>query len=260
VKLCLLTYNVPRAWPLPRLIEVSRQLGFAALELRCEQGHAHGVELETPKDERRRVRDLVQDSYLDLAGLGTSVRFESPDPAERQRQLDRVERFLELAADVGAGFLKVFGNDVPPGVDRNDCVAYVGDALRAAGERAVPYGVDVLMEMHGQFNHWGLAREAMRRADHPRVGLIYNSDPRDVMAGSIAATYERVRPWIRHVHITEFSGAFPFPELFELLNADGYTGYLAAEISHETPTPEEYLATYAALFRAWAGQPFFPIS
>ena len=151
------------------------------------------------------------------------------------------------------------GNDVPAGVDRGDCSAYVADALRTLGEFAEPAGIDVLLEMHGEFNYWGLARDTMRLADHPRVGLIYNSDPRDIAAGSVAATYSQVRQWIRHVHIAEFSGRYPYAELFDLLKADRYDRYLAAEISKEVPPPEEYLATYSALFRAWAGQPFFPI-
>ena len=259
MKLCLLTYNIPRAWSMPRLVQAARTYGFSALELRCEQGHGHGVELDVSPEDRRRARSIVQDGYLEIAGLGTSARFESPDLAERQRQVDSARRFIELAADVGAGFIKVFGNDVPAGVDRGDCSAYVADALRTLGEFAEPAGINVLLEMHGEFNYWGLARDTMRLADHPRVGLIYNSDPRDIAAGSVAATYSHVRQWIRHVHIAEFSGRYPYAELFDLLKADRYDRYLAAEISKEIPPPEEYLATYSAPFRAWAGQPFFPI-
>lgn len=53
-------------------------------------------------------------------------------------------------------------------------------------------------------------------------------------------------------------GAFPYPELFTLLRADGYDGYLSSEIEIEKPTPEDYLEVYTHLVRAWAGLSFFP--
>lgn len=56
-------------------------------------------------------------------------------------------------------------------------------------------------------------------------------------------------------------GALHHLELFTLLRADGYEGNLASEIELKTenPTPEQYLAMYGALFRAWANQPFYPM-
>jgi hypothetical protein len=117
--------------------------------------------------------------------------------------------------------------------------------------------VDVLLEMHGQFNYWGFARAAVVHAAHPRVALLYNCDARDVVGGSVAATYSQVRGWIRHVHLHELGHGYPYPELFALLSADQYDGYLSTELEVEHPTPEQYLALYTALCRAWAGQPYF---
>src|SRR5262249_8997541 len=96
MKLCLLTYNLARNWELPKLIAEARRLGFAALELRADARHAHGVELDLSKQQRREVRDRVEDAYLEVACIGTGNRFESPELAARQEQIDRVKRFVEL--------------------------------------------------------------------------------------------------------------------------------------------------------------------
>ena len=261
MKLCLLTYNLARGWELPKLIAEARRLGFAALELRADARHAHGVELELSKEQRRQVRDRVEDAYLEIACIGTGSRFESPDQASRQEQVDRVKQFVELASDVGCQRVRVFGNDMPAGVRRDEVVRYVGASLRELGEFAQPFGVDVLLEMHGQFNYWGFARAAVEAADHPRVGIVYNCDQRDLVGGSVAPTWSRVADQVRHVHMHGFDGSYPYPELFELMLVDGYDGYLSSEIEMQEPQPsaEQYLALYAALFRAWAGQPFHPI-
>ncbi|MBN1400899.1 MAG: sugar phosphate isomerase/epimerase, partial [Anaerolineae bacterium] len=195
----------------------------------------------------------------ELVGLGTGCRYESPDLTERQAMINRTKRYIELASDLGCRRVRVFGNRVPAGVRRDDCVRWVGESLRMLGEFAQPRGVDVLLEMHGQFNYYGYAREAVRIADHPRVALVYNCDTRDLVGGSVAAVYSQVRDLIRHVHMHEFLGPFPYPELIALLQADGYNGYFSSEIEVERPTPEHYLAAYASLFRAWAGQPFYGV-
>ena len=136
MKLCLLTYNMARHWDLAELIAVARLGGFSGLELRAEAGHRHGVELEANAAERRAARYQVQDACLEIAGISTSSRFDTPDAAQRQEVVERSKRYIELAADVNAGQIRVFGNDMPKeGVDGGLPAAARGrDALR--GRRA----------------------------------------------------------------------------------------------------------------------------
>ncbi|HLZ07910.1 MAG TPA: sugar phosphate isomerase/epimerase family protein [Chloroflexota bacterium] len=258
MKLSLLTYNLARQWDLPKLIEVARGSGYAGIEFRADAGHEHGVELARSAAERRQIRDRLEDAYLEAVCIGTGCRYESPEPKKRLEQIEQTKRFVELAADVGSTRVRVFGNNLPDGVRRDDCVAYVGESLRTLGEFAAPFGVDVLLEMHGQFNYWGFARAAVEIANHPSVGIVYNCDRLDLVAGSVAATYSRVRWLIRHVHMHELTDGFPYPELFALLNADGYSGYVSSEIeAADALSREQYFASYAALVRSWAGLPFY---
>jgi sugar phosphate isomerase/epimerase len=260
MKFCLLTYELASVWTLEELIRIARACGFSGLEFRAEEGHGHGVELERTPVERREIRGRIEDAYLEGVGIGTSSHFDSPDRAERAANVERTKKYIKLAADVGCRRVRVFGNDFPAGVTRGDCVAYVAECLHSLGEFAEPHGVDVLLEMHGQFNYWGFSRAAVELADHARIGLVYNADPRDVVAGSVASTYSQVRTHIRHVHLHSLTDGYPYPELLGLLAADGYTGYLSSEVEGKSdPTREQYFAMYATVLRAWAGQPFFPM-
>jgi sugar phosphate isomerase/epimerase len=258
LKLSLLTYNMARNWELPKIIEFARQGGFSGVEFRAESKHLHGVELETTPEYRRDVRDRMQDAYLEIACIGLSSRFDTPDRQQRKAVVERTKRFVELAAEVGCRRLRVFGNDmpkqgmggdVPP--DRESVLKYVGEALHELGEFGDSHTVDILLEMHGQFNYWHFARTAVEHADHARVGLVYNCDNRDLVGGSVASTYSRVRHLIRHIHMHEFTSGFPYPELFGLLQRDGYEGYCSTELGTEVPPPESFLLLYAQLFRAW---------
>ncbi len=259
MKLSLLTYDLGRHWGLAKLIEVAKACGFAGIEFRAEEGHQHTVELERTAAERRRIREQMEDACLEAVGIGTSCRFDSTDSSVRAANREQAQRYVQLAADIGARRIRVFGNEMPPGAPREDCIRWVGESLRKVGEFAEPLGVDVLLEMHGQFNYWRFARGAVEAAAHPRVALVYNSDPRDLVAGSVASTLGYVRGLVRHVHMHTFTDGFPYPELFAWLAADGYDGYCSSEIEGiDVPTREQYFAMYASLFRAWAGEPFWP--
>jgi sugar phosphate isomerase/epimerase len=100
VKLSLLTYNIARTWPLARIIEVARAGGFAGVEFRAELGHAHGVAPETTAVERRAIRERSEDANLEVACLGTSARFASPEATARQAVVEHTTRYLELAGSV----------------------------------------------------------------------------------------------------------------------------------------------------------------
>ena len=251
MKLSLLTFNIVKDMPLDEVIRVAKATGFAAVEFRTEANHAHGVEPSLDAAGRRQVRRKMEDAYLAISCLGTSSRFDTPDPEARREMIEHTKPFIELASDLECGRIRVFGNDIPKDVDSADCVKYVGDALRELGDYADPLGVDVLLEMHGQFNFWKYTLAAVEHAAHPRVDLVYNCDPRDVIAGSIATTYSYVWDRVRHVHMHELDSGYPYKELFGLLREDGYEGYLSAEIN-ASPDPERVLGLYAALFYAWA--------
>lgn len=253
MRLSLLNYKLVPSWPLDRIVRTASAMGCAGIELRLERGFAAGPELESSSQDRRRIREEVAAAGLEIACLGTSSSFDAPDPNQRQAVIEHTKRLIELAADVNCQRIRVFGDRLPKDIPPLDCARYVGESLRPLGEFADPLGVDVLLEMHNDFNDPDLALTAIQTADHPRVALVYNCDERDISDGSIRATYDRVRPWIRHVHLKELGNGFPYQELFALLQADGYAGYFSTELE-EKDTLAAYLLTFAALFRTWTDQ------
>lgn len=250
MKLALLTFNSVRKLPLPEVLKLARKHGFAAVELRCQLGHAHGVELALDAAARTAVRDTFDDANVAIAGLTISNRFEYPEADQRRASIDETKRYLELAAELDAGRVRVFGNDMPAGVPRAQVIGQVAEALAELGAFAEPLGVEVNLEMHGQFNWWRYALRAVEQANHPSVGIVYNCDRRDVVGGSVAPTLSEVMAYVNHVHLHELDDPqYPYGELFELLDEWGYDGYVSAEIE-ETAEPDRLLGYYAALYRA----------
>lgn len=251
MKLSLDTYSICQSMPFDHLLDILVGSRFDGVEFRCEAGQAHGVELETGPARRRELRHRIEQAGLSVSVLSTSQRFDSPDAGERASAVERSKRFVELADGLGATGIRVFGNDFPAGVPRDDVVRYVGESLRAIGEFAKGTNVNVLLEMHGQFYYWEYALGAVQAADHPRVAINYNSDARDLVDGSLAFVLGKVGDQIRHVHLHDLSeDAFPYAELLQHLRGRGYQGYLSLELGYSGGDPDSVIRLSAALYRA----------
>lgn len=251
MRLSLDTYSVCQHMPLPHLLELLRANRFEAVEFRCEAGQAHGVELETGPARRRELRHLITEAGLEVSVLSTGQRFDSPDPAIRAAAVERSKRYIELADALGAKGIRLFGNDFPDGVPRDEVIVYVGEALRAVGEFAAGSEVLALLEMHGQFYYWEYALGAVQAADHPQVAINYNCDHRDLVDGSVAFVLSKVGHLIRHVHLHDLADeGFPYRELLQALYVRGYGGFLSLELGYSGGDPDSVIRLQAALYRA----------
>jgi sugar phosphate isomerase/epimerase len=250
MKLALLTYNLGRDFDLDELIRICEAYDYDGIEFRSGVG-PHGVELSASAEERATIREKMAASRLQIAGIGTSCRFESLDDAERQAQIDEAKAFIDLSAEIGCPRIRVFGNKFPEGADRQVVVRNVGEALAEIAEHAAPTGVDVNLELHGDFSYWKYTLEAVEIADHVRVGVVYNCNVSEIAYGSIGQFLEPVAPYLRHVHMHELENIFPYQLLFRWLKNIGYTGFCSVESDTPSTDAERIIRIYSLLYRAW---------
>jgi len=251
MKLSINTYVICAGWSLDKLIEVCRSTGYGAVEFRAESGQKHGVEVEATPAQRREIKRKLEDGYLGACCISTSQCLHQLDQVRRRENIERAKQHIDLAADINCRAIRVFGDGDPigPELDARDAIRTTGDALRAVAEHAADTQVDVLFEMHGQFNFWGYALGVVRHANHPKVGLTYNCVSHDLVGGTISETYSRIRHHVRHVHMHDLEAAYPYLELFRLLRQNGYEAYCSLEVDYQGGDPEKVMALYAVLWR-----------
>jgi len=249
VKLSLLTYQLGKDYTLDELLAVCVKYGYAGVECRAQLGHKHGVELATTTEQRAAIKAAFAASPVKLAGISTSCRFEALDATERAEQVATAKSFIDLAAAVGAPQVRVFGNAFPKGADKSQVIENVGMCLREIGEYAEASGVDCNLEMHGDFYYWEYTLKAVRIADHPRIGVVYNCDPREIKWGPIRTFLDPVAPYLRHIHLHDLeSKDYPYNQLFHILKDMGYGGYMSLECN-DSADPEKVIALYARLYQ-----------
>lgn len=242
-----ITYNTLKNFDVETIIRVLEGAGFEAVELRT--GHKHGVEPSIGREERARVRRLFEQSKIRLVSYGTTCRFQSPDPAERKKQVDIAKQFVDLARDTGALGIKIQPMGFPEGVPRETTIQNFGASLHELGDYGSGQKVEIWMEVHGRgTSDPPVAAAIVRAAAHPNVGVCWNSNDTDVANGSVKASFELLKPWIRSVHIHELADTrYPWRELFTLLREAKYDRYTFAEVA-ESPEPERFLRWYRALW------------
>jgi sugar phosphate isomerase/epimerase len=252
-KLGLVTYNMANEWDVPTLIDMCRRTGFEAVELRTT--HAHGVEPSLSPAERDAARRQFEGSGVRLVSLGTTCEYDSPDPETVSRHIAETGEFARLARDLGCLGIKVRPNALheQQGVPPEQTLTQIGRALAECGESARELGVEIWVEVHGARTQIPAnMRTIMEAADHPNVFVCWNSNPTDVVDGSVRASFELLQPWVRSVHITDLTNeAYPWRELFGLLRGSGYDRYTLAEIPGSSD-PERVLRYYRALWQELA--------
>ncbi|HEY2014625.1 MAG TPA: TIM barrel protein [Bryobacteraceae bacterium] len=249
MQLGAVTYNVLKDMDLDTVIKTLEGAGFEAVELRT--GHKHGVEPALSAAERERVKARFDHSKIKLLSYGTTCEFQSPDPAERAKQVEIAKQFVQLAHDTGAVGVKVRPNGMPAGVPKETTLQNIATGLREVGLFGYVHGVEIWLEVHGGPTQMpDVAAEIMRLTKHANVGLCWNSNPTDVVNGSVKASFDLLRPWLKSCHITDLVSGYPYRELFGLMKKSGYDRWTLCEAA-ESKEPERFLKYYRALWLEW---------
>ncbi len=272
--------SVAPHWNLDQLIAAANEQGYQALELRVEWGHAAGLELDTPRPQRQEARRKLIDAGIAVSALALGTRLAKVTAEERAASVEQVARYAELAADLGAPVLRVFGGPVPEGHTVADLRDATAETLGRAAAQAAAFGVAPCLETHDHFNNPADVAYVVERAGHPNAGVVWHANHHLRLGIPVAAAYRTLRPWVRHCHISEgpkpgeerpARGALTFGagdgnvrDVLAVLKADGYAGTLSWEwingkqVNYGVPDlssivdPRPYLEENAARLREYA--------
>jgi sugar phosphate isomerase/epimerase len=240
------TYNLLQNMDLETIIQTLEKTGYAAVELRT--GHKHGVEPSLDAAARAQVKARFERSKVKLLSYGSTCEFQSPDPSVRRHQLETGKAFVDLARDTGAIAVKVRPNGLPAGVPLDTTVSNIASGIRELGEYGQSKGIEIWMEVHGaKTQEFPLASRILRTIDHKNVGACWNSNPTDVVDGSVRQAFDALGGFIRNCHISELTSGYPYREFFRFLRESGYSRYTLAEVP-ESKEPERFMAYYKALW------------
>lgn len=238
MKYSFMTFSCPQL-TLDEVLALAKRIGYDGVEPRLVSGHKHNIEVDIDAAARREIKSKFADSGITACCVATSCRY--ADPANTRQMVDETLRCIDLAADVGSPRIRVFGGQIGKGIEREDAIKIVADALRSMADHAGNRGVTVCMETHDDWCDPKNVAAVMKQVDHPAIAVNWDiMHPVRTGFATIDESFQALKPWIRHLHIHDASketgDLMPIGEGFidhrraiELLPEINYDGHLSGE-------------------------------
>ena len=231
-------------WDWKQILSQASTLGYAAIELRGIQG-----EMDLPKC-KEFAPGQIKSSMADLTALnlrisdlGASTRLHEFEPAKREAALDEGRRFVDLAHNLKVPFVRVFGDRVPAGQNRESTIERVIDGMKVLGQHARGSGVAVIIESHGDFTDSPSLLRILKGSQMRSTGLLWDTHHTVAFGKEKPSdTFRNLGQYVRHVHLKDSrpkgedvqyvltgDGTVPVVEIVRVLVAGGYKGYYCYE-------------------------------
>jgi sugar phosphate isomerase/epimerase len=243
MKLSFSTLACP-LWTMPQIIASAAANCYEGIELRFVENEDSLWKLPAFRGEQlANTKRSLSDHGLAISCVDTSCRFHFPDAKERAGWLDEGVRMADLAAELGAPGIRVFGDTIQAGADRASTRTWIADSIRSLASNIVPKGLEVWMETHGDFAGGSETAAILAEAKSSQIGVVW--DPANCFLESDERPQESAAQLgrsIRHVHIKDMSqdqtgwklvltgeGSFPLLDVRSALRALKYSGFVSFE-------------------------------
>jgi sugar phosphate isomerase/epimerase len=263
LKYAFMSFSSPQA-SLDEMLALATRYGYDGIEPRVQAGHLHGIEPSMSTPLRREAQQKALDMRVVICCIATSCHFANPQDVHEQ--IDKTRQCIDLAADLGAPRLRVFGGAIPPDVSREKAIDTVANALTQIAGHAQERNVMICMETHDDWCDPLHMAEVMKRATaaHPSIGVNWDiMHPVRQGGASMDAAFEILKPWVQHVHVHDGmlrldevvlkpigQGEIDHRRAIQLLQEMHYSGYISGEWIDWEP-PDVHLPRELATLKAY---------
>jgi sugar phosphate isomerase/epimerase len=112
LRACFSTLSCPD-WSFQQIVQYGSEFGFDGVEIRLIERETDLLKLPKfqPAERPKRRRELA-DSGFEVPVLASNVRFHDLEASVRKEQIETGKAYLDLAKELGASFVRVFGDVV----------------------------------------------------------------------------------------------------------------------------------------------------
>lgn len=242
MKFAYSTLACPR-WSIEEAVAAAVRYGYDAIEWRLADGAI--IAPDTPVLVRRRLRDVPAASGIAIACLDTSCRVVQASPEERTAVIEAAQRMIDMAAEIGAPVLRVFGGPLPDGTARSLLLAPTAEVLQAISTYAATRNITVVLETHDDWSASMDVLKLIQAADSPAARVLWDIHHTFRMGEAPTQSVALLGSAIAHVHVKDGrpggsspeawelcllnEGTVPLREAFSALKHSGYDGCLSLE-------------------------------
>lgn len=237
MKYSFMSFSCPQL-DLEETLLFAKQVGYDGIEPRVACGHKHGIETTAGAEERRKARKKITESGIALACIATSCQY--ADPASVKEQVEETRKCIDLAADVGADKIRVFGGAMPKGASRQSAVELLADSLSSVADYALERHVTVCLETHDDWSDPRQVAKVMKLVNHSSICANWDVLHPVRVGVTVSDSFQILKTWIRHNHFHDFQlknlvpkpvgeGEVDHQKMIALLKDAHYDGFLSGE-------------------------------
>jgi sugar phosphate isomerase/epimerase len=229
-------------WSIETVLEKAVEYGYEGIEWRGgAQGH---IRPGMPAREIATLRTRASDAGLASLALTTYTSFVSRLTTERQSNVDELRRYSDLAAELGAPFVRAFLGELPPNTAVDTQIyEYIADCLSLASAYAATVGVKVAVEPHDNFTRSSVVAPILDGdRSHPDLRVIWDIGNTFAAGEDPAEGFGILKDRLAYVQVKDGrrigtswqlcalgEGNVPLAKAFTLLAEYGYEGALSVE-------------------------------
>jgi sugar phosphate isomerase/epimerase len=242
MKLAYSTLACPE-WTIEEAVAAATRYGYDAIEWRLADGAIITPELSSGV--RRRLREVPARAGIAIACLDTSCRVVQESSQARAQVTEEAQRMTDIAVELGAPFLRLFGGSLPTGETHASMLAPTADVLHAIGVYCVERGITAVLETHDAWSNSAVVKALIDMAASPAVKVLWDIH-HTCRAGEVPVkSVTQLGAAIAYIHVKDGrptagapgawelclpgEGIVPLREAFSALKRSGYSDYLSLE-------------------------------
>jgi sugar phosphate isomerase/epimerase len=227
-------------WPIERVAREAARLGYDGVEIR---GIRRVFDLSAAPDLQpaaiERTRKLFSDAGIPIVQVDASASFCLTDAQKLEAAYDETARHIEIARQLGAPLVRVFGGDIPAGDTREQWAGVLADRLKRVAGLAEKGGVTVAVETHDAWARYADTAAVVAAVGSPRIRVLWDVGNGWLMGDRFEDAGPLGDGLIAHVHIKDHAangalvplgtGVIPLDRVLRQLQSIRFGGYVSLE-------------------------------
>jgi len=270
MKISFTTLSCPD-WSWDKIVSEAVRLGYDGIEIRGIDGEMY-IPKATPfihENIYATIRSL-KEKGIKITNLGSGVEFH--DMNKFDMYLSEGKEYIDLASKLGVPYVRVFGNKILNPAKREETIELISSGLKQLSDYCMNKNVMCLLETHGDFANVENLMPVLDKVNSPYLGVLWDVEHTFKVYGEdIMEFVDSMVKYIRHVHIKDTKkgvdcfklckigeGDIPIPRIIDVLNNNGYDGYLSLEwekkYNPHLEEPEMIIPAYIDYIKKYLGK------
>jgi len=229
------------AWTIETIITRAAEYGYEGIEWRGgPQGHDQP---KMPPAKMAGLQQMSMDTGISAIAVTAYTTFVSELEEERRWNVEELKRYVDLAAELDAPYVRTFIGELPAGI-KPDASLYenIAECLNIVSEHAESVGVNIAVEPHDDFVRASAIVPIFTRVQHPALRVIWDLGNSFAAGEDQGEAFDLFKNRIAYVQVKDGMGRLPHWRLcpvgegdvplghaFALLLANSYQGAFSVE-------------------------------